>query len=296
MQEGYQVLYMRLWMYNELEWPLDNLTLPGNLPLCAFLPLCFHLSATLHPNNDSQREGTGHGCHTWGIALITQHTPLASFTPFYSWKMTAQEPVQQLAHCSLEPTPPESLCREQGCSSWCCQHSLWVLLSTRATPFTHSQCSPIFPTHTTAEGKLAVLHGVFCSCWQIVRRKGTFDKDRPQRNRHHTDKPWRGSRQNLLPCGHKILPTTLYNMGLYAMPISRAEFTAVWVSFPPFPWHHSGCFFVIDLAFPFILLQAIKIILIQLTRIALENYSKVQKIFVWHSTPTLHSNSPGYSP
>lgn len=41
-----------------------------------------------------------------------------------------------------------------------------------------------------------------------------------------------------------------------------------------------GVFFVIDLAFPFILLQAIKIILIQLTRIALENYSKVQKIFV----------------
>lgn len=62
---------------------------------------------------------------------------------------------------------------------------------------------------------------------------------------HHTDKPWRGSRQNLSSCGHKILPTTLYNMGLYAMPASRAEFTAAWVSFPLFRWHHSRCFLLL---------------------------------------------------
>lgn len=52
-QEGYQVLYMRLGMYNELEWPLDNLTLLDNLPPCIFAFVLSNLSATLHPNNHS---------------------------------------------------------------------------------------------------------------------------------------------------------------------------------------------------------------------------------------------------
>lgn len=62
---------------------------------------------------------------------------------------------------------------------------------------------------------------------------------------HHTDKSQRGRKQNLLPCGHKILPTTFYSMGLPVMPISRAEFTAALVPFPPFCWHHSGCFLLL---------------------------------------------------
>lgn len=45
MQEGYQVLYTRLWMHNELEWPLDNLTPLDNLPLCIF---AFVLSLVCH--------------------------------------------------------------------------------------------------------------------------------------------------------------------------------------------------------------------------------------------------------
>lgn len=58
---------------------------------------------------------------------------------------------------------------------------------------------------------------------------------------HHTDKSRRGSRQNISPCGYKILPTTLYNTSSDAIPINTAEFTAALVSFPPVLWHHSLC-------------------------------------------------------
>lgn len=69
-------------------------------------------------------------------------------------------------------------------------------------------------------------------------------------------------------------------MSSYAISINTAEFTAALVSFPPFRWHRSLCFLVIDLAFSFILLQVTHIILIRLIRIRVENYSKIQKVVV----------------
>lgn len=162
-------------------------------------------------------------------------------------------PVQQLVHCSLEPTPPKSSCREQECSGWCCQHCGCSSLQEQ-----HSSPTVLPAPSNTHHSRGKVSRGKSGRTAWYIQVSAPVDKlwegkallirtghKEIGTETHHTDKPWRGSRQNLLPCGHKILPTTLYNMGLNAMPISRAEFTAVLVPFPPFCWHHSGCFLLL---------------------------------------------------
>lgn len=156
--------------------------------LCAFT--CLPLSI---PTTIVKTEGTWHWCHTCCIAPITPYTRLASFTPFQSWEMTAQElkaahlmPVQQLAHCSLDPCAGS-----RECSSWCCQHCGYS--SVQEQHPSPTACAPQSFQHAQQQRKSWQFYMVYsglCSCWQTVRRKGTFDKDRPQSNRHRDTAHW----------------------------------------------------------------------------------------------------------
>lgn len=103
--------------------------------------------------------------------------------------MTAQElkaahllPVQQLAHCSREPAPPKSSCRDAvaGAAS-----TVGVSLQEQHPSPTVS--APQSFQHSQQQRKCRQYYMVrsgFCSCWQTRRSKGTFHKDRPQRSRN----------------------------------------------------------------------------------------------------------------